>query len=65
MKSVIINPGDEKEFERVFKLLTEFGKDSRPISLDKEDFTSFVFLRNVEGGKEKKPEKVHSKKPSR
>jgi hypothetical protein len=65
MKSVIIIPGDEKEFEKAFTLLTEFGEDSRPISLDKDDFTSFAFLKNVEGGGEKKPAKVDSKKTPR
>jgi hypothetical protein len=46
MSSLIINPSNEKDFETALSLLTEFGKNSRPISMDQSEVTSFVFLIN-------------------
>jgi hypothetical protein len=49
MSSLIINPSTEKDFETALTLLTEFGKNSRPISMEQNEVTSFIFLMNNKG----------------
>ena len=47
MKSIIIKPCDNKEFEVVFALITEFGKDRKRMTLEDDEEISFAFLMNV------------------
>ncbi|MCU0369544.1 MAG: hypothetical protein MUF39_12010 [Cyclobacteriaceae bacterium] len=49
MSSLIINPSTEKDFETALNLLTEFGKNSRPMSMEQNEVTSFIFLMNNKG----------------
>jgi len=47
VKSIVIKVIDKKEFEIVFSLMTEFGKDSKRLSLQDEEEISFAFLMNM------------------
>ncbi len=46
MKSIVIKPFDNKDFEKAFSLLTEFGKEPKLHAL-KDDEIGFAFLMNV------------------
>jgi hypothetical protein len=53
MRSVIIRPRTKKEFDVVFSLLKEFGKERNRLSLDEDDDICFAFLvKETESAKE-------------
>lgn len=62
MKSVIVNPRNEKEFELAFSLMKEFSKDQKSLSLDEGDHIGFAFLMNKTQQVKETPVKVITKK---
>ena len=62
MKSIVIKPCDNKEFEVVFALITEFGKDRKRMTLDDDEEISFAFLMNVADSTKEAISKVVTKK---
>jgi len=44
MKSLIINPSNEKEFNSTLSQLSEYGKERNLLTLEDDDTIGFVFL---------------------
>lgn len=65
MKSIIIKPCDNKEFEIVFALITEFGKDRKRMTLEDDEEISFAFLMNDADSTKEVISKVASQKTTR
>ncbi|MEY4931638.1 MAG: hypothetical protein RI909_2362 [Bacteroidota bacterium] len=62
MKSIIVNPRNEKEFESAFSLMKEFSKDQKSLSLDEGDDITFAFLMNKSEKTNDVPAKVITRK---
>lgn len=65
MKSIFIKPRDNKEFDKAFSMLVEFGKERKRLTLKDDEEISFAFLIKAGVEAPQVQEKVVSKKPAR
>jgi hypothetical protein len=65
MKSLIIHPVNEKEFNATLSQLPEFGKGRNLLTLKDDDTIGFVFLMKAKSESVGTPAKTSIKKTSR